>query len=823
VIVGAPFNDNIGIDEGLIHIFQINSDGTVPSGSANGSDFSGPNSQFGTTVSIDGNTLVVGAPGVGVGYANVYPVSPISVGLGQPTTLQPSDGAAGDEFGKSVAISGNTAVVGAPLNRDRGANAGAAYVFVRNTNGNWSQQQKLLGSDAYTDGDVFGADHIAIQGNTIVVGANGWEPTTIINDDYGKAYIFMRSGTVWTQQATIVGDSHVGDNFGIGIGLSGDTVIAGARAATASGVARAGAAYVYRLSCVPPYQAAAYVETALPPDSTQGTACPGSTVRFFPGYRGAPPTSYQWRKNGQPISGATSSIYTINSASASDTGSYDVFVSNACGGEFSTPATLALYTFSLSPTSPQNFGASGSNGIVNVTATGASCGWTAVSNSSFITVNSGASGTGNGTVGFTVAANTGPARTGTITIAGQTFTVTQDGAAASTPTVQFSSASYNVGEGDQRVTLTVTRTGDASGAATVRFATDDAAGAQNCNVVTGVASSRCDYETRISTIKFAAGETARTISIFIVDDSYLEGPENFTVSLRNPSGASLGSQSTASVVITDNEIANGVNPIDTASFFVQLHYLDFLNRDPDSSGLAFWTGEIASCGTNAQCIESKRINVSAAFYLSIEFQQTGYLIERTYKAAYGNSIGTSTFGGSHQLSVPVVRLNEFLPDTQEIGQGVIVGQTGWEQVLENNKQTFTAGFVQRVRFTTAYPNSTTAAQFVDTLNTNSGNPLSPSERDGLVADLTSGTKTRAQVLRAVAEDPDLVSAESNRAFVLMQFFGYLRRNPNDPQDTDYTGYDFWLTKLNQFNGNFVNAEMVRAFISSSEYRQRFGP
>jgi hypothetical protein len=79
------------------------------------------------------------------------------------------------------------------------------------------------------------------------------------------------------------------------------------------------------------------------------------------------------------------------------------------------------------------------------------------------------------------------------------------------------------------------------------------------------------------------------------------------------------------------------------------------------------------------------------------------------------------------------------------------------------------------------------------------------------------------VVRAIAEDPDLVTSESNRAFVLMQFFGYLRRNPNDPQDSDYTGYDFWLTKLNQFNGNFVNAEMVKAFISSGEYRQRFGP
>ena len=101
--------------------------------------------------------------------------------------------------------------------------------------------------------------------------------------------------------------------------------------------------------------------------------------------------------------------------------------------------------------------------------------------------------------------------------------------------------------------------------------------------------------------------------------------------------------------------------------------------------------------------------------------------------------------------------------------------------------------------------------------------MSQAECDQLVNDLTTGAKTRAQVLRAVAEDPDLNRAEFNRAFVLMQFFGYLRRNPNDPQDTDYTGYDFWLTKLNQFNGNFVDAEMVKAFIVSGDYRQRVGP
>jgi hypothetical protein len=183
--------------------------------------------------------------------------------------------------------------------------------------------------------------------------------------------------------------------------------------------------------------------------------------------------------------------------------------------------------------------------------------------------------------------------------------------------------------------------------------------------------------------------------------------------------------------------------------------------------------------------------------------------------------GTSTLGGIHQLPVPIVRFSEFLADTQQIGAGVIVGQPGWEQLLENNKTSFISEFVQRSRFTTALPTSLTPAQFVDQLNTNAGQPLSQSERDQLVADLTSGTKSRAQVLRAVAEDPDL-NAELNRAFVLIQYFGYLRRNPNEGPDSDHTGYEFWLTKLNQFGGNFVNAEMVRAFISSSEYRRRFG-
>ena len=201
-----------------------------------------------------------------------------------------------------------------------------------------------------------------------------------------------------------------------------------------------------------------------------------------------------------------------------------------------------------------------------------------------------------------------------------------------------------------------------------------------------------------------------------------------------------------------------------------------------------------------------------------------------YKTAYGDAFGTSTNGGAHQLSVPIVRLNELLMDTQQLGQDVIVLQSGWEQVLENNKQAYVNEFVQRSRFTTAFPTSLTPTQFVERLNQNAGNVLSSSERATAIelfsgASDTNNLAARAQALRQVVEDQDLFKAEFNRAFVLMQYFGYLRRNPDDaPEATrDYTGYDFWLTKLNNFNGNFINAEMVKAFITSGEYRNRFGP
>jgi uncharacterized repeat protein (TIGR01451 family) len=262
-----------------------------------------------------------------------------------------------------------------------------------------------------------------------------------------------------------------------------------------------------------------------------------------------------------------------------------------------------------------------------------------------------------------------------------------------------------------------------------------------------------------------------------------------------------------------------VNPIDTADFFVAQHYRDFLSREPDQSGLNFWTQGINACGFNFQCVEVRRINTSAAFFLSIEFQETGYLVYRTYLAAYGDIPGKP---------VPLTRA-EFLPDTQSIGQGLVVNSPGWEQLLEANKQAYFNSLVTRPRFAAAHPTSRAPAQFVDALFQNAGVTPTAGERNAAVAEFgaapdTSDTSARARALRRVAENTALVRQEFNRAFVLMQYFGYLRRDPDAaPEATlDFTGYNFWLGKLEQFHGNYIQAEMVKAFLSAPEYRQRFG-
>jgi hypothetical protein len=370
-----------------------------------------------------------------------------------------------------------------------------------------------------------------------------------------------------------------------------------------------------------------------------------------------------------------------------------------------------------------------------------------------------------------------------------------------------------ISEGAGSVRATVYRTGDTSGAATVFYQTND-----------GTASERADYNAALGTLHFAPNEFSKQLTVFITDDARAESAETFTLSLSNPTGALLGTFSTLAVTVNDNDASNGANPADDSTFFVRQHYRDFLNRDPDAPGLAFWTNEIESCGTNTQCREVKRINVSAAFFLSIEFQETGYLVERTYKTAYGDTTSPGVSG-----TVPVIHLSEFLPDTQSIGQGLIVGQGNWQAQLEANKVAYFADFVSRPGFVSSAPTTLSPAQFIDTLFSNAGVTPTTAQRQAAIDEFAGAGNTadlaaRGRALRRVAENPTLQQRELNRAFVLMEYYGYLRRNPNDaPEPTlNFAGWKFWLDKLNLFGGNFVQAEMVKAFISSDEYRHRFG-
>jgi len=374
----------------------------------------------------------------------------------------------------------------------------------------------------------------------------------------------------------------------------------------------------------------------------------------------------------------------------------------------------------------------------------------------------------------------------------------------------------SVNEAGLAISVLVLRKGDLTVAASVDYKTEDAGTLNPCNSKTGQASSRCDYVTTLGTLQFAPGEFVKEIRILVNDDGYLEGPEVFNLSLSNALGATLLAPSTQQITILDFDFGSESNPSDIASFFVRQHYLDFLNREGDNSGRTFWINEITSCNSDPACVEVKRINVSAAFFLSVEFQETGYLVYRTYKTAFGNLTGKP---------VPI-RFLEFLRDTQQIGRGVQVGVGDWQAQLETNKQSYALAFVQSQEFLSRYPTDLTADQFVSRLDVNAGGVLSDVEKANLVAILgvtPADSAKRASVLRSVAEDADLRTAEFNKAFVLMQYFGYLRRNPDEAPDTDFAGYNFWLNKLNQFNGNFVQAELVKAFITSAEYRQRFGP
>ncbi|HEU4597704.1 MAG TPA: SBBP repeat-containing protein, partial [Pyrinomonadaceae bacterium] len=368
--------------------------------------------------------------------------------------------------------------------------------------------------------------------------------------------------------------------------------------------------------------------------------------------------------------------------------------------------------------------------------------------------------------------------------------------APQTSRVRFESPSYSIDESGRSISINVTRAGDLSQAVEVDYATGDR-----------TASERGDYTTARGTLTFAPGEEARSFSVSLTDDRTVEGDETLGLTLHNLRGPAVLEDPAAALVTVrdDDEHPSNGHPIDDSRFFVRQHYLDFLGREPDASGLDFWAGQIEACGADAACREERRELVSAAFFLSIEFQAAGFLVERLHRLAFQTN----------------VRYETFIHDARGIGEGVVVGRGDWEQKLSANRRAYAAEFVARFAFRQRYAEDLTAARYVELLEENSGGSLSPSERAALVAGLEAGTETRAGVLLKIADDEDFRRREFDAAFVLMQYLGYLRRDPDDPPDGNLRGYNFWLAKLNAHGGDWRAAGMVRAFLNSFEYRDRF--
>ncbi len=237
------------------------------------------------------------------------------------------------------------------------------------------------------------------------------------------------------------------------------------------------------------------------------------------------------------------------------------------------------------------------------------------------------------------------------------------------------------------------------------------------------------------------------------------------------------------------------NPVDDPQFFVRQHYRDFLGRNADPNGLDYWSSQVAQCGVDSDCVRERRLDLSAAFFAATEFQETGSFVYRVYKAAFGRR---PSFG-------------EFLKD----GAQVVAGAN-----LQANKQSFALELTGRAEFVRKYPASMTASQFVEALLTEvekgSGVRLGAQQTD--LVELYNGSDAgRVAIIRRIAESDAFAQAEYNRAFVLMQYFGYLRRDP------DERGFEFWLNVLQNQKGDAAAYRvMVCSFLSSSEYQSRFG-
>jgi hypothetical protein len=270
-------------------------------------------------------------------------------------------------------------------------------------------------------------------------------------------------------------------------------------------------------------------------------------------------------------------------------------------------------------------------------------------------------------------------------------------------------------------------------------------------------------------------------------------PEAYVITTHTSENTSLALTNAVEVTYIPRQI---INPLDNSYFFTSQQYRDLLGRENDLGGLAFWANQINECNpVDAVCLINRRVNVSAAFFVENEFQRTGSFVYRSFRGGLGRR---PTYA-------------EFTADRPLIVEG---------PNLETTKQDYMLQFVQRAEFVAAYAAAGSADAFVDavlaTILTNSNVNLT-SQRQSFINTYNSGTdqnNRRAITLRAIIDRIEFTTAEYNPSFVLMQYFGYLTRNPDDG------GYNFWLNVLNGPELNNYRG-MVCAFITSKEYQERF--
>lgn len=250
------------------------------------------------------------------------------------------------------------------------------------------------------------------------------------------------------------------------------------------------------------------------------------------------------------------------------------------------------------------------------------------------------------------------------------------------------------------------------------------------------------------------------------------------------------------------QFATAPNVINDAREFVAQQYRDLLRREPDEGGLNWWAGQITNCGSDNNCVSYMRTQVAKAFFLSKEFQQTGMSVYYLYKASFQRQ----------------PRMEEFSTGQAAVGEGFVDGMSGADAVLESNQARFADQWVERDDFRAIY-DGLSNEQYVDSLFANIGVTPASTERQSLLDGLNAGVETRATVLRKVINNPTFRANEDHPAFVLIEYFGFLRRNPNDPPDNDMSGYNWWLGQYNTYNDQ---NGMITAFITSTEYRARFG-